>query len=398
MEIAVKCSKKRCKEVFHIHENREIGGCNDNGYIVVKCKKCGTPTKIRILNPPKSGYYDNFEIIASWVDGDSNNPYECVTEGETAFVAGNEPVEGITARFLPNPSYPLWQNGDVNLEQTAYDRFEGVTEQINKKLNCLENLYLKSIPGFDDVKRCIVTQKYEHDNVEHKATWAKELKYENTMNSDLFHLINHSRNDKYIDGVYSRDEMMAYLYRCLMRWKLVANQVVVVTPFIGFDFPFSTEEVKKELISLWDLLNSILDIERTKFITRVATYGSLKKCQKEFEVPADVLKEWDLMNNLQEMVDNPKTRIKTKAQFHAKFYAGIFNDHVELLSGSFNVQTGSVLEQMHLRNISRKLFKENYLDRLVDGFEFDDSFNPRTMFIDIDKEGNANCRISGLND
>ena len=82
---------------------------------------------------------------------------------------------------------------------------------------------------------------------------------------------------------------------------------------------------------------------------------------------------------------------------HAKFYAGIFDDYVELLSGSFNIQTGDVLEQMHLRNVSRELFKKNYLDRLVEGFEYDDGYNPRTMFIDINKDGEVNYTITELN-
>lgn len=196
--------------------------------------------------------------------------------------------------------------------------------------------------------------------------------------------------------MYSRDEMMYYLFRCLMRWKLIANQVVVVTPFIGFDFPFSKDKDRKELIGLWELFNSTLDIDKTTFVTRVTTYGSLKKCQEKLEVPADVLKKWDLMNNLQKMVDNPKTRVKTRAQFHAKFYAGVFDDHVEMLSGSFNVQTGVVLEQMHLRTVSRELFKTNYLDRLVEGFVYEPSYNPRTLFVNISKDGEVKSKVEWL--
>ena len=123
------------------------------------------------------------------------------------------------------------------------------------------------------------------------------------------------------------------------------------------------------------------------------TYGSLKKCQKELEVPADVLKEWDLMNNLQKMVDDPQTRVKTKDQFHAKFYAGVFDDHVEMLSGSFNVQTGLVLEQMHLRDISREMFKSCYIDKLVESFEYKESYNPRTLYVTIDKAGQVEHNI-----
>ena len=113
-------------------------------------------------------------------------------------------------------------------------------------------------------------------------------------------------------------------------------------------------------------------------------------------MPADVLREWDLMNNLQKMVDNPRTRVKTKAQFHAKFYAGVFDNHVEMLSGSFNVQTGNVLEQMHLRNVSREMFKSKYLDRLVDGFAYEASYNPRTLFINISKKGKVESQVKSL--
>lgn len=35
MEKAIICNKKRCKEVFHIHENRDPGGINDYGYRVI---------------------------------------------------------------------------------------------------------------------------------------------------------------------------------------------------------------------------------------------------------------------------------------------------------------------------------------------------------------------------
>lgn len=396
MEKAVKCSGKRCKAVFHINEHRELGGINDKGYIVVKCNKCGKLTKIRMLNPPRFGFFDNFEIVDSWEDGEGGK-YENVMEGEVALVSGKEPAEGVPLKFKPNKLYPFWQNAGSNLEKIAYNHFKRASTQINDILHGLKMVYLKSMPGYDEIERCVVRQEYTHEGRAFTATWGKILKYENTMNSDNFQLIDHSDNQKCIDGVYSRNEMMNYLYRCLMRWKLVANQVVVVTPFIGFDFPFSKQKDKEELIGLWELLNSVLDVEKTLFVTRVSSYSSLKKYQKQVDVPADVLAEWDLMNNLQSMVHNPKTRVKTKAQFHAKFYAGIFDDHVELLSGSFNVQTGNVLEQMHLRNVTRELFKENYLDRLVNGFEYDDGYNPKTMFIDIDEDGKADYRITELN-
>lgn len=394
-EKAVKCSGHRCKEVFHIFENYEPGGYNDSGYIAVKCKKCGEITKIKMRNPSKNGCFENFDIIDAWEDGDESQ-YNSFPDGETAIVMGKEPAEGVPTDFHPSIYHPYWQNKDLNLEITTKECFKRYSAQVDKELKCLYNGWVKSMPGFDDVKRCIVTQEYERGEKVYEATWGKELKNDPTFCSKHFHLIKHTKSNKDIDGVYSRDEMMYYLFRCLMRWKLIANQVVVVTPFIGFDFPFSKDKDRKELIGLWELLNSTLDIDKTTFVTRVTTYGSLKKCQEKLEVPADVLKKWDLMNNLQKMVDNPKTRVKTRVQFHAKFYAGVFDDHVEMLSGSFNVQTGVVLEQMHLRTVSRELFKTNYLDRLVEGFVYEPSYDPRTLFVNISKDGEVKSKVEWL--
>lgn len=394
-EKAIKCSGHRCKEVFHVFENYEPGGINDRGYIAVKCKKCGEITIIRMKNPCKYGCFENFDIIDAWEDGDKSQ-FESFPDGETAFVMDKEPAEGEPIEFHPSIYYPFWQDKELNLEITAKECFKKYNAQVDRELKGLYDVWVKSMHGFDDVERCIVTQEYEREGKLYEAMWGKELKNDRTFCSKHFQLIDHTGSDKKIDGVYSRNEMMYYLFRCLTRWKLIANQVVVVTPFIGFDFPFSRDEDRMELIGLWELLNSTLDIDKTTFITRVTTYGSLKKCQEKLEVPADVLKEWDLMNNLQKMVDNPKTRVKTRAQFHAKFYAGVFDDHVEMLSGSFNVQTGVVLEQMHLRNIPRELFKTNYLDRLVEGFEYEPCYNPRTLFINISKDGEVKSRVGRL--
>ena len=69
---------------------------------------------------------------------------------------------------------------------------------------------------------------------------------------------------------------------------------------------------------------------------------------------------------------------------------------MELLSGSFNVQTGGVLEQMHLRKISREMFKTNYIDRLVDGFDYEPCYNPRTLFVNISKDGEVKSQVARL--
>ena len=383
---AIKCNGKRCKEVFHVYENYVPGGINDRGFIVLTCKRCGALTRVRMKNPSQYGYYDNFEIVSSWEDGETNE-FENVPLGQVADVMEYESPEGVLIRFHPYLECPFWACSDVNLEMTAQCFFVKFRENIEKKLYDFKQAYLAGQFYAQDFRRCLVIQKYRIKGREYQATWCKKIGSERTMTSKGFYLVDHDGNEKLIDGVYSRDEMLGYLERSLMRWKLLANQVVVVTPFIGFDLKFSTEEDKKELIELWRLLNSLLDMNKTWFVTRMSSYSSLKKFQKEYEVPADVLKEWDLMSNLQKMFDNPKTRVKTKEQFHAKLYAGVFDDHVELFSGSYNVQTGKVLEQMSIRNMTKEMFKRNYLDKLVAGFEYQEGEHPKTLCLYVDEKG-----------
>ena len=214
---AVKCNGKRCKEVFHVYENYVLGGINDTGFIVLKCKKCGVLTRIRTKNPSQFGAYDNFEIISSWKDGETTE-FETVPLGQVADVIGNESPAGVLIRFRPFLEHPFWACSEVNLEITANCFFAKFRERIEKKLYDFEQVYLAGQLFAQDFRRCLVIQKYRFKGREYQATWCKKIVFEDTMTSKGFYLVGHDCNDKQIDGVYSRDEMLGYLERSLMRW------------------------------------------------------------------------------------------------------------------------------------------------------------------------------------
>ena len=153
------------------------------------------------------------------------------------------------------------------------------------------------------------------------------------------YLIHHSGCNNLIDGVYTRDILQLYLERLLVRWKMICNHVIIASPFIGFDFKFSKPENFEEISYLWNWLNGLQDIKKTTFLTRTTTYSSLKKTQESTEE----LKKWDLMSDLQNKFHDKKTRDAAINQFHFKIYPGIRADQVELFSGSYNIQTCSVL-------------------------------------------------------
>lgn len=60
--LAIKCSNKKCKEVFHRYDI-QYPFLNDIGYIEIECKKCGTRTKIPVYNPVPYGFGGNYEIV-----------------------------------------------------------------------------------------------------------------------------------------------------------------------------------------------------------------------------------------------------------------------------------------------------------------------------------------------
>lgn len=53
--------------------------------------------------------------------------------------------------------------------------------------------------------------------------------------------------------------------------------------------------------------------------------------------------------------------VKLFHKSHAKFYAGVYDDHVEVIVGSYNLHSGSYYENMMLRRYEPEPFSRNYL-------------------------------------
>lgn len=97
------------------------------------------------------------------------------------------------------------------------------------------------------------------------------------------------------------------------------------------------------------------------------------------------------MDELQRVVEDQK--IKTKARFHAKFYAGIFNNHVEVLAGSYNIHTGCGLEQVSMKNYNKDVFKNKYMDNLVDQFDYYPFIDEDILLVEVDFSKIIKCDV-----
>lgn len=384
---AIKCSGKDCDEVFHWHDNRIPGGINDTYEVSIKCKQCGAITKAILHNIDYLFQKDNFELIDKRELSRDEDWSSILSEiGESAEVVGYENINNPIHSWKVYETFSLWKNNKYNYEKIATDEFQSSFRYVNEFWDSYYNAYLAGQNFAPKVKQVFVYHNYKIGKKKCKALWVADFKEMHILDAKNFYLIHHNDAD-IIDGIYSRDSSLKYLERLLVRWKALCNEVIVATPFIGYDFPFSKDSDKKELIALWQLLNGLLDMDKTLFFTRSATYASLKKSQNRIDIPTDVLREWDLMTNLQKVVDNPKTRAKMKEKFHLKIYAGIFDNRVELFSGSYNVQTNDTMENMCLRNLSREHFKVHYMNEMIDNFAYKDSNNDDELLIILHDNG-----------
>ena len=286
--------------------------------------------------------------------------------------------------WKPLASNPFWQVGVLN-ELNYTEKLTKSMVLIKRGISDFFNYYLAGQYRADLPRKIIVVQHISKN----KITWAKTIDRECDFNTDNLYLINCSKQKEWPDGVYNRDTLLVYLERCLMRWKLLANQVVVVTPFIGFQY--KSKKAQENVLGLWHFLNDRLDMSKTYFVTRGETRTLLKKNQAEIDIPSETLAEWHLMDELQRVVEDQK--IKTKARFHAKFYAGIFNNHVEVLAGSYNIHTGCGLEQVSMKNYNKDVFKNKYMDNFVDQFDYYPFIDEDILLVEVDFSKIIKCDV-----
>lgn len=399
---SVKCINKKCKEVFHVPECRIAGGINDKCAITIRCDKCGKEMEIPVLNREYHWGGENYSVVSSRDIDSAEEWHRLLHEaaGRTAVVSSYEDINMPLHRWSLREGKSLWKDVNYDYELSASCALKSASTEVHNTLGSCQNACLANVAGYGWCRHMFVEQHYRIGRKKLCAIWAKDIEKCEDISTDNLYMIHHSRTNGLIDGIYSRDLSLLHLERLLVRWRMLCDRVVVATPFIGYDFKWSKEREKKELIGLWHLLNGLLDMDKTMFYTRDTTYYSLKKNQKELDIPADVLKEWDLMTNLQRIVDNPKTRGRMKEQFHLKVYAGIFSDRVELYSGSYNVQLNETLENMYLRNIPRDKFKQNYMDVMIDTFQYEEPQDMNVLHLIIDEDYTVKtkvCQLSEIN-
>ena len=390
-----KCPTKKCKSLIRLSEGRYAGGANDKGGVIIECDLCKKPFPCRLANAqdtaPVSRVTQGGKVIDTWADDLPESIEQKYKLGKGALDKVQRIiVEGYEkppkTNWSPTVNQPTFEADGINFEETAAIALQKYRNEINKQYKAYWNWYVKG----NSADKSFIIINYEYNSKDYQAVFAKQLDTENDLNTDNLYLIYHSEVDlqERIDGIYTRDEILLFLERLLNRWRYTANEILLVVPFIGFSYKGSEEGVQE----LWEWLLLHADSSKSKLITRRATVNLFKNAEVKAGVPFDELIEWGLIEPLVSAVSK---RGATFERSHAKYYVGVFDKHVEVLTGSFNIHKGGSFENVSFRKYDKDFFKQRYLHMFSDSNYSTISSREQVHYMVLGK-GSQENNITGL--
>lgn len=358
----MKCSNPECSHLFEYNDPL-FGGINDPGVAVFCCPECGSLTKAKVWNV--DCFDRRIDVNATYEPEEDENPPEFVDVPMGVF---REYKENVAVQEKEIPKEEIWVSGNVDFEKKSRAVIEKYENTLSKKLATVKNYYLANTCIGSTLNRLEIRVK-SGDRI---CRYLKEIDSEKDFNTDDLTLVDVTGIDlaEIVDGIYSRDRCLAILDNQLMKWRLECREVFFVSPFIGFQFKNLKNKV--EVRQFWNLLGRVLDLKKTRFITRREAFNYLKKAYEEAERTLDDLVEWEDISDLVIEAQKSGKRKKKKngedvspvlffQKFHAKFYAGVYDDHVEVIVGSYNLHSGAYYENLSFKKYSIEKFERDYL-------------------------------------
>lgn len=361
------CPTPGCDQRIQVSIGRFPGGVNDRGGFVIECGKCQNKSHFPVSNPDDASYVDSGgRVMAKWdseVEGDRE-------EVLAKFGLSEADMLSETLLYIPSeqPDEPLFELVDrsvyecpqcgVDLEEPAHAALEVALAAINRALgNFIAGPYLKgSAPKVEAIE---VMLDVPCSCATHRVSFFRDFSERDDFARKASDFILAGSDDpamlREIDGIYSRNECIEIFKKVLLRWRARHRVVMLVVPFIGFDYPNREEDKLK----LWNMVVGYTDPSRTLMVTRRKTYNSFKAAAEKKGLDLDLLKKFGLLARLLEGLDEKGALFKTDS--HAKFYAAIGPETTEVLSGSFNIHSGEYVENLVFSTYPTAKFVSRYL-------------------------------------
>ncbi len=366
----------KCKSCI-TYQSPTFGGDNDSGWIVLECAKCKEKYETLKAKHSKTKATSTFLIVKA------KNPYETsISQGaekkeyfdsniyefadvmqkyptaqkinEGVEVSGYNPNEENHNDCLNLPNFIC--SCGASLVDSAEVQFDADASEIGKVYGDVKTMYYKW--SRQDYKQLEIEVPFKCANcqAEYLAYFGKVINGDADCdwNQSSHQLVNiNQKIDRLkIMGTKSKTECLKILSTFLARWNVIAQEIILVTPFIGTQY-----QNAEELEESWNWIVKNTNPTKTRLITRTKTLNDFRKEYPKFGKDIDLFVNYELEPDI---ITNSEKLISS----HSKFYAGIIGDRVELLSGSFNLVGGPSNEQISFDVLSLDFFKDNYLKPL----------------------------------
>lgn len=344
----------RCECPFHYTECKFVGGENDDGGWKVKCNQCNELFKIGVKNPRESYTNLQWQIEDRFYDWPADD-----LPMATDRVKHNVQMRKVAWRFNKH-STPLYvcKACGKPLDELAYGSLEKERNSLQASWLAAENYLLAaSGPSSDSILvsikvTCGCSQICTAIFSAKTSLGASSVPmYERCQ---LVHVGNAGLEER-LNCLISKSEVMDLLEKLLIRWHTVCDQIFLAAPFVGHQW-MKGSDVQK----IWDWLFQNLDPDRAILLTRKSTWKSFKSMQGVTGMGFDQLERYGLE-------DKVISSGVTKQDFHAKFFAGVSNEIVEVFSGSANLLRGPSIENVSFKRMTLDQFENKYMK--VIGFE-----------------------------
>ena len=366
-----RCVCSNCKNVV-VLPSIKFDSMNDYGWIVVECQQCHKHLVISTENPDETSPSSGGRKISSY-DEDIFS-FDDVLAANSDAIITNEQIEASLppkekAPYCYDPPHIHFCSCGQPLDDMALKSLVKNEPELKRHYDGVMSCILagqgdanQAIIKIDDVCNCGNPLQF---------FFAKEFKADcKPLNVEELDFVatNQTIEPRNINTLASKSDCLAILGKFLARWNNIADQIILVTPFIGTQY-----QNAEKLANEWKWIFDRADARKTRLITRKSTLTQFKNKYPALGIDDDIWQKYDLEEKIiKGMKEKPNN-------FHAKFYAGFIGDKVELLSGSFNLVGGPSYAQISFEVVDKDSFVKKYLTPLKISLDIT-SFNPPVVY------------------
>ncbi|WP_313619005.1 hypothetical protein [Pantoea septica] len=320
---------------------------DESGMMIGKCKYCDEKFKVDILNPDFSGFDMGWMKLDFYMYSDSNREKEIEYNEIEKIVDFLKKETKLTDRKdnYDFSNYPLYvcHNCNENLEIKSLEKLKKEWGSIACSYGNYTNWALSQSRGPAPeniiIKFSLDCSCGKSHLVFLQSKYLEITSFEN-HSFNIINIIGAKNISDVIFGVYTKTNIMSWLYKLLARWNFIYDRVYLISPFVGHQFLRS-----EDLVNAWLKLLNYLQPNKTSILVRS---GQSKLFKTAFSKTNEIsYEEMERFNLGSELINE----LTAKTNFHAKIFCAVSPNKCEIMNGSSNLVEGPSFEVVNFDTI-----------------------------------------------